>query len=558
MYLRIPITLLGLSVASAVSVTWADDSSRGMTETPVFTTEGYGRHIEVLASDEFEGRRPATPGGEKTVGYIESVFRELGLKHGVGDSYKQAVPFVELANRPSDTLKIDGKGEPLELRYGNEAVYWTKRVVPEVSIQNSELVFVGYGIVDAALGWNDYAGLDMKGKTAVILVNDPGYATGDEDLFNGRAMTYYGRWTYKYEEASRQGAAGAIIVHEEKPAAYPWAVVQNGAARPQLDIDAPDGNADRVAIEGWMTRDSAERVFAAAGLDYDQMKARAAKPGFKPVSMGLNASASVRNAVRRATSYNVIGLVEGSKRPDEYVIVTAHWDHLGKALAFAGDSVFNGAIDNATGMAALLELARAFTEVQPRPERTVIFAALTGEESGLLGSLYYGENPTVPLASVAGGINIDAMYVYGRTRDVTVVGYGGSELEQYLAEAAARQDRVVRPEPTPEKGAYYRSDHFNLAKKGVPMLYAKGGIDSREHGAEWGLAQQADYISNRYHKPTDEFDPGWDMSGVIEDVALYFDVAYRLSLEERFPEWYAGNEFRAVREESRAGASVRP
>jgi Zn-dependent M28 family amino/carboxypeptidase len=555
LYLRKISLVTGLLTICAVSVTRADEVKTAVV-TPSFSTEGFARHVETLASDEFEGRRPATKGEEKTVAYIEKSFRDLGLKPGAGDSYLQPVPFVELTTRAADTIRIAGKGEPFELRYGDEAVYWTKRVVPEVSLDASDLVFVGYGIVDPAQGWNDYAGLDMAGKTAVILVNDPGYATGDAQLFNGRAMTYFGRWTYKYEEASRQGAAAAIVIHEEKPAAYPWAVVQNGAARPQLDIDKPDGNADRVAVEGWMTRDSAVRVMQAAGLDYDEMKARAAKRGFKPVNLGLKASTSVRNAIRRATSYNVIGIVEGARRPDEYVILTAHWDHLGKALAFSGDSVFNGAIDNATGMAALLELARAFSEVRPKPERTVIFAALTGEESGLLGSRYYADNPTVPLASVAGGINIDAIYVYGRTRDVTVVGYGASELEAYLGEAAARQDRVLRPEPTPEKGTYYRSDHFNLAKKGVPMLYAKSGIDSREHGAEWGLAQQADYIANRYHKPSDEFDPNWDLSGAVEDVALYFDVAYRLSNETGFPEWNPGNEFRPVREKSRADATA--
>ncbi len=547
--------MVALVSTGAWSVTFANEAA-GDTSTPVFTAEGVAAHVRTLASDEFEGRRPATRGEEKTIAYVEQAYRKLGLKPGAGDSYLQPVPFVELTTRAADTIRIEGQGEPFELRYGDEAVYWTKRVVPEVTLDKSDLVFVGYGIVDPARNWNDYAGLDMKGKTAVILVNDPGYATGDEKLFNGKAMTYFGRWTYKYEEASRQGAAGAIIVHEEKPAAYPWAVVQNGAARPQLDIDTPGGNADRVAVEGWMTRDSAVRVMKAAGLDYDELKAKAAQPGFNPVKLGLNVSTSVRNGVRRATSYNVIGRVEGTKRPDEYVILTAHWDHLGKALAFSGDSVFNGAIDNATGMAALLELARAFSEVRPQPERTVIFAALTGEESGLLGSLYYAENPTVPLAAIAGGVNIDAMSVYGRTRDVTVVGYGASELEDFLREAAVGQDRVLRPDPTPEKGSYYRSDHFNLAKKGVPMLYAKGGIDSREHGPDWGLAQQADYVSNRYHKPSDEFDASWDLSGVVEDVELYFDVAYRLSNERGFPEWYPGNEFRPVRESSRAAAAT--
>jgi len=462
---------------------------------PAFTAETFSRHIQVLASDEFKGRRPATAGEEKTVAYLE-------------EAYRQPVPFVELTTIPEETLRV-GKpgGETVSLRYGDDALYWTNRVVPKIGLESSELVFVGYGIVEPALDWNDYAGVAMKGKTAVILVNDPGFATNDPALFKGRAMTYHGRWTYKYEEAARQGAAGAIIVHEEEPAGYPWAVLQNGAARPQLVIESADGGASRVGPQGWMTRDAALRVFTAAGLDYDAVKASAARRGFRPMPLGLIASTSVRNAIRRASSSNVVGILPGTQRPDEYVIVTAHWDHLGKALAFSGDAIFNGALDNATGTAGLLGLARAFGEVRPRPECSVVFVAFTGEEYGLLGSEYFGQHPTVPIAKVAGGLNIDGMGVIGRTHDVIVLGFGSSELEERLRAAAAPQGRVLQPEPTPEKGYYYRSDHFNLARQGVPMLYAKSGIDSVAHGAEWGLAQQADYVANRYHYPSDEFRP---------------------------------------------------
>ena len=526
---------------------------------PTFTAEGLSKHVQVLASDEFEGRRPATAGEEKTVAYIEQAYRQAGLVPGVGDSYRQQVPFVELTTIPDETFRV-GKpgGQTLSLRYGDDTVFWTRHVVPKLGLDQSELVFVGYGIVEPALDWNDYAGLDMKGKTAVILVNDPGFVTNDPALFKGRAMTYHGRWTYKFEEAARQGAAGAIIVHEEAPAAYPWAVLQNGAARPQLVIESADGGALRVGLEGWMTRDAALRVFAAAGLDYDTVKAAAAQRGFRPVPLGLTASASVRNGIRRARSSNVVGVLPGTERPGEYVIITAHWDHLGKALAFGGDAIFNGALDNATGTAGLLELARAFGEVRPRPERSVLFVAFTGEEYGLLGSEYFGDHPTVPLAMVAGGLNIDGMGVIGRTRDVSVLGYGSSQLEERLRDAAARQGRVLQPEPTPEKGYYYRSDHFNLVRHGVPMLYAKSGIDSATHGAEWGLAQQADYVANRYHKPSDEFDPGWDLGGAIDDLQLYFDVLNGLAGDSEFPEWYPGNEFRPVRERSRAGAGAAP
>lgn len=522
-------------------------------ELPTFSAEQLAGEIKTIASDEFEGRRPATPGEEKTVAFIENAFRTAGLKPGVGDSYRQPVPFVELTTRPDDTFRVAGPdGKLLSLKYGDQAVYWTKRVVPQVSLDASELVFVGYGIVEPAMGWNDYAGVDMKGKTAVILINDPGFETNDATLFKGRAMTYHGRWTYKFEEAARQGAAGAIIVHEEAPAAYPWAVVQNGSARPQLVIDSSQAE-PRVAVEGWMTRDAASEVFAAAGLDFATLKAQAVKRGFKPVPIGLTASTSVRNGIRRATSSNVVGVLPGSKRPGEYVVLTAHWDHLGRALAFSGDAIFNGAVDNATGTAGLLELARAFGTVRPAPERSVVFVAFTGEEYGLLGSEYYADHPTVPLDKVAGGINIDGMSVNGRTNDVVVIGYGSSELEDDLREAAAKQHRVLVQEPTPEKGYYYRSDHFNLAKKGVPMIYAKSGIDSVAHGKEWGLAQQADYVSNRYHKPSDEYDPNWDLGGAVQDLELYFAISYKLAQETRFPNWYPGNEFRAIRDRSLAG-----
>jgi Zn-dependent M28 family amino/carboxypeptidase len=525
---------------------------------PVFEVERFAEHVHILASDEFEGRRPATTGEDKTVAYLEEQFEKAGLTPGVGKGFRQAVPFVELTTLPADVLTVRGADGETALRYADEAVYWTRRVVPAVSLADSDLVFVGYGIVAPDMDWNDYAGLDMRGKTAVILVNDPGFVTGDPALFNGRAMTYHGRWTYKFEEAARQGAAGAIIVHEEVPAAYPWEVVSNGAARPQLVIESVDGNASRVGIEGWMTREAAARVFKAAGLDYDTAKAGAARRGFKPVPLPLKASTQVRNEIRRISSSNVIGVLEGAERPDEYVIYTAHWDHLGKAASGSGDTIFNGAVDNASGTGALIELARAFGAARPRPARSIVFVAFTGEEYGLLGSEYFASHPVVPLAQVVGGVNMDGMAVNGRTRDVTVVGYGASELEDYLAAAAAAQGRILRPDPTPEKGAYYRSDHFMLAKKGVPMLYAKAGIDSHEHGPQWGLEQNTDYIAHRYHKPSDEFDPNWDLSGAMEDLELYFDVGMMLASEEGFPNWHPGNEFRAIRDRSRAGTAAAP
>ena len=524
--------------------------------TPSFEADRYADHVRVLASDDFEGRRPATAGEDKTIAYLEQEFRRAGLQPGASGSFRQPVPLVELTTRPDAALRISGAGGDTLLKYADDAVYWTKRVVPEFALTDSELVFVGYGIVEPAMGWNDYAGLDMRGKTAVILVNDPGFATGDPELFNGRAMTYHGRWTYKYEEAARQGAAGAIIVHEEAPAAYPWEVLRNGAARPQLAIDTPGEASSLVGVEGWMTRDAAVKVFLAAGLDYDTVKAAAARRGFQPMPLPLRATTRVANDIHRITSNNVVGILPGTKRPDEYVIYTAHWDHLGRTAEGSGDTIFNGAVDNATGTAALIELARAFGEVRPQPERSVVFVGFTGEEYGLLGSEYFADHPVVPLAQIAGGFNMDGMAVNGRTRDVTVVGYGASELEDYLAAAAAEQGRVLAPEPTPEKGSYYRSDHFMLARKGVPMLYARAGIDSEDHGPEWGLQKNTDYISHRYHKPSDEFDPDWDLSGAIQDLELYFDVGLMLAMEQGFPNWRPGNEFRAIRDQSRAGGAA--
>jgi len=540
----------GLAVASTVAMAREPKA-------PVFDEASLRAHIERLASDEFEGRRPATAGEEKTVAYIESAYKAAGLVPFDGKSYRQAVPFIELATQPAPIIEFSGGDKPLALRYGDEAVYWTTRPVTDQALADSELVFVGYGIVEPQMGWNDYAGVDMRGKTAVVLVNDPGFATGDPALFKGRAMTYHGRWTYKFEEASRQGAAAVLIVHEDAPAAYPWDVVRNGAAKPQLIIDRPEDTSYRIGIEGWVTLDSAKRLFAAGGHDYAALKAQAAQHGFKPVPLGMRASTSVRNLKRSAVSSNVIGVLPGSERPDEYVLYTAHWDHLGKALAFAGDAVFNGAVDNATGTAVLLELASAFGGQKARPERSIAFVAFTAEEFGLLGSEYFAAHSPFPLHRIAGGVNIDAPAPKGRTREVSVTGIGASELEDYLREAATAQQRVLAGESMPEHGYYYRSDHFNLAKRGVPMLYFKDGVDMREGGKAAGEAWDRDYRTNRYHKPGDEYDASWDVSGLLEELQLYYMVGRRLANETRFPQWFPGNEFRPIREESlRAGASA--
>ena len=504
----------------------------------------YERHIVTLASDEFEGRKPGTAGERKTVDYLVAEFKKLGLQPGNRGAWTQEVPIVEITAGSDAELKLGDAA----LAYGKDMVIWTKRVAPEVTLADSPLVFVGHGVVAPEAGWNDYAGVDMRGKTAVILINDPGFATGDEKLFRGRAMTYYGRWTYKFEEAARQGATAAIIIHDDEPAAYPWDTVQNSWMGPQLDTASPDGNAGRIAIEGWVTRAAGDALLQTNGLSYADLVKAASRPGFKPIELRQRASGSLRNAIRRASSSNVLAMIPGSKRPDEVVVYMAHWDHLGRSLGRSGDNIFNGALDNASGTAGLLAIAKAFAESPRRPERSVVFLGLTLEESGLLGSAYYASNPVFPLRKTVAALNMDAMSWGGPTRDVSVIGFGASELEEYLAVAAKTQDRVLRMEPTPEKGFFYRSDHFNFAKVGVPALYFKMGVEDREKGVEWARAKQAEYTLRDYHKPSDEWRPGTDLRGSLEDLALLHAVGARLAREKRFPNWYPSSEFRSARD----------
>ena len=518
----------------------------GRMQAPAISAEEYARHIATLSADEFEGRKPGTAGERKTVEYLVAEFKKLGLEPGNGDSFLQQVPIVEITAGSDARLQLGSA----ELKYMQDMVIWTKRLVPEISLADSPLVFVGHGVVAPELGWNDYAGVDMRGKTAVILINDPGFATNDPKLFRGRAMTYYGRWTYKFEEAMRQGAAGALIIHDDVPAAYPWDTVQNSWSGPQLDTVAADGNASRAAIEGWITRAAGDALLRQNGLSYEQMLQAASRPGFKPIELAQRASGSLRNAIRRSSSPNVIARLPGSKHPDEYVFYMAHWDHLGRAFGRSGDTIFNGALDNATGTAGLLTIAKAYSEMRQRPERSIVFLAVTLEESGLLGSAYYVANPVYPLNRTVAAFNMDAITWGGPTKDVTVVGYGASELEDYLVRAARRQDRVVMPEPTPENGFFFRSDHFNFAKVGVPALYIKLGVEDREKGAEWAKARNAEFTLKDYHKPSDEFRPGTDLRGGLEDITLLYDIGRTLANERRFPQWYPQSEFRAARDRS--------
>ncbi|MFC2953657.1 M28 family metallopeptidase [Marinicaulis aureus] len=515
--------------------------------------ENLRARIATLASDEFEGRAPATPGGAKTREWLINEMKAIGLEPGNGDSYEQPVPLVELTVQP-DASSLAINGDVLEL--GPETVYWTKRVEEDVAFADSDLVFVGYGVVAPEYGWNDYEGVDVTGKTVVILVNDPGYATQDPDLFNGRSMTYYGRWTYKYEEAARQGAAAALIIHQTAPAAYGWGVVEGSWSGPQLDLERPDGGAGRVALEGWVQEPVARDLFAQAGLDFDAVTASAHEAGFKAIPMdGLKASGSLKNTIRRSNSANVVGILPGTEHPDEYVLYMGHWDHLGVGPADEnGDTISNGAVDNATGTAAILSIAEAFANSTPKPKRSIMVVAVTAEESGLLGSAYLGEAPIVPFAQIVGGINIDGVLPLPPAKDIIVVGYGASELEDLLKVAADTRGVYLRPDAEPEKGYFYRSDHISLAKKGVPMLYADAGLDLIDGGEEAGRALAEDYTANRYHKPADNYSPDWDLTGMTQSMNTLMEVGAAMAYSDDWPNWYEGNEFRALRDEQRAAA----
>ena len=508
-----------------------------------------------LSSDEFAGRAPGTVGEEKTLALLTERFAAAGIAPGNGDSWYQDVPLLSIEAQNVSPLTITGGGEELSLAYGPEMVVTTYQEQEKIDILDSDMVFVGYGVNAPERGWNDYEGLDVKGKTVVILVNDPDFGTDSlEGDFGGRAMTYYGRWTYKYEEAARQGAAAALIVHDTAPASYGWNVVESSWSGPQFYAQSENGGADQTKVNGWIHKDVAARIFANAGLDLAAQMAAAKQKGFKAIDLGLKASVSFENTMMRMNSKNVIGILKGKSRPDEYVLYTAHWDHLGICKPDAtGDNICNGAVDNATGTAALVALAEAHAKAGT-PERSIIFLAVTAEESGLLGSKHYAENPVYPLAKTVGGVNMDAFLIAGPAKNVVVVGKGKSELDNYLEAALTSDGRIAEAEPTPEAGYYYRSDHFSFAKKGVPMIYFDGGEDLVEGGREAGKKIADDYRANKYHAPSDEFDPDWDWTGVMADLRVYYTVARMLATTEEWPNWVEGDEFRAIRDQSRAGS----
>lgn len=536
---------------------------------PEISAEDFAQHVKVLASDEFGGRAPGSNGEQMTADYLVGQFQRLGLKPGNGDSWFQDVPMVETtADETTSSAAITLKGETRPLAFGTQMVLGTRTGQPEVKVDTSEMVFVGYGVNAPEAGWNDYAGLDVTGKTVVILVNDPGFHVGDESLFSGKKMTYYGRWTYKYEEAARQGAAAALIVHDDAGAGYGWDVVKNSWSGAQFDLPAANDPEPRLPLQGWITGDEATKLFADAGLDFAAMREAANKPGFKPVPLdGATFSATLNSSIKESKSRNILAMLPGSERPDEAIVYTAHWDHLGDHSATHGgdkaaaategeDHVYNGAIDNATGVAGVLEIAEAFTVQDPAPKRSVVFLLVTLEESGLLGSKYYAANPSIPLKDTVAVINLDAMPVVGPTKDFVVIGLGNSELDDVLRPIAEAQGRVLVEEDGVEKGFFFRSDHFSFAKYGVPALYAKGGIDHVEKGADYGRGVLAAYQADAYHKPADEFDPNWDLRGVVQDLQALYGVGRELAGNDAWPNYVEGNAFKAARDASRAEAAA--
>jgi Zn-dependent M28 family amino/carboxypeptidase len=439
-----------------------------------FTEAGLLRHIEALAHDSMEGRSPGTASEDRTVRYLEAEFRRIGLQPGNPDgTFVQNVPLVGLTPRVTASLEVGGRSIPLQ--GVRDYIASSRRVTQEISVDSSDLVFVGYGIVAPEFDWDDYKDVDVTGKTIVMLVNDPGYATGDTTQFRGNAMTYYGRWTYKFEIAAERGAAAAIVIHEDGPAGYPFEVLSAGHERESFDIQAPDDNMSRVAVQAWMPEPAIRNFMSQMGQDFDSLKSAALQREFRPVELGGRISFDLQQETRRIDSRNVIAKLEGDGRADEYVIYTAHWDHLGIGPAVDGDSIYNGALDNAAGTATILEIAEAFTRLDHRPARSILFLAVTAEERGLLGAKYYAENPLYPLERTVANINVDGMNQWGRTEDIVVVGRGNSSLDDVLAEAAATQNRRLEADAEPEKGFYYRSDHFEFAKQGVPALYVGGG-----------------------------------------------------------------------------------
>jgi Zn-dependent M28 family amino/carboxypeptidase len=519
------------------------------------TPDGLLAHIKVLASDEYEGRAPGTKGEELSVKYIADQFKQIGLKPGNPDgTYTQEVPLAGIKSEPRMSFITGDKN--IDLKYPDDFVASSARLQPEIKIDKSDVIFVGYGIVAPEYGWDDYKDINVRGKTLLMLIGDPAIPDAkdpsklDDKMFKGKTMTYYGRWTYKYEIAAQKGAAAAVIIHETGPAAYPWQVVRSSWARENFELDNSNKNRDAVSARSWITLDVAKKLLADCGQDFDALKKSAITKDFRPVALSAKANIEIKQQIRAFKSHNVTGKLEGDdpKLRDEYVIYTAHWDHLGRHPELQGDQIFNGAIDNASGVASVIELAGAFTKLNPPPKRSVLFMATTAEEAGLLGAEFYAEHPLYPLEKTLADINIDGVNPWGKTHDLEDLTNRSSTLDELLGEAAARQGRVMKRNTEPERGGFYRVDSFEFAKAGVPVLHLARGIDIIGKPPEYGKQKRDEFVAKHYHQPSDEVDPSWDLSGAVQDVQLLFEVGYEVANGDKFPEWKTGSEFRAKRE----------
>lgn len=544
MYKTLPILAASLlALASCHQKTEKHDAS-GLDSAAMsaISEESYRAYVAELSSDDFLGRKPFTKGDTLAVQYIEKQFKALGLEPGNGDSYFQEVPMVQIDAKPTNTTwTFRGAKGQVNAKYLDDFVISTPQMNEKVQVSDSELVFVGFGIVAPEFDWNDYAGVDVKGKTVVALVSDPGRY--DKNLFKADTMTYYGRWNYKYEEAARQGAAGVILIHETAAASYGWNVVRSGWSGPQLSL-VPADDAQNVQFQSWITTPVANQLFAISAVHASIME-EAKKPGFKARAMGITTGVDLQSKIRKSTSNNVVAQLKGSKRADEVIIYTAHWDHLGVGEAVDGDSIFNGAIDNAAGVSALFEIAKAFQAAKVKPERTIVFMAVTAEEEGLLGSQYYTEHPIFPLNKTVGNLNMDAFNAVGATKGVSIVGRGQTELEDYVERSAAKFDRIIVDSGNPSSGGFYRSDHFNFVKMGVPGLFMGSGGDYLETDSV-ALNKRKEALAGTYHTVADEYNENWDLSGILADIRLFFDIGYTLSMETVFPNFKAKSEFKEL------------
>ena len=523
----------------------------GEEDLAVFNADTLKKHIAVLASDDFMGRMPFTEGETKTVAYLQEQFKQMGLEPGNGDSYTQEVPMANILATAAPSMQVKSAKGTFNLKAFDDYIIWTDKTDSSISLNDAELIFAGYGVVAPEYNWNDYAGLNVKGKVVLVMVNDPGFWVGDTTLFKGKAMTYYGRWTYKFEEATRQGAKACLIIHNTAAASYPFSVQQNSFNTTRLKLDNRGKNIPNCDMIGWMPEKISHQLFAAAGYD-SSLLVKANQPGFKAMSLGLQLSTTMKVKASFNKSSNVVAKITGTKRPDEVIIYTAHWDHLGVGRPDqSGDSIYNGALDNASGTAGLLEMARAFKNMKAKPERTIVFLAVTAEEQGLLGSAFYSENPIYPVNKTVANINMDGLNRFGKTNDMVVVGQGQSELEDYLKEAIEKTGGYLSFDTHTEAGYYYRSDHFNFAKVGIPALFANNGVDVVGKGKEYGETLENEYTSKNYHQPSDNYDAKtWTGDGAINDLKLLFTIGRRMGFENSFPKWKEGSEFKLIREKS--------